>query len=80
MEIGKIISDAGTYGLVGQTTKKLPEKIDPVESLVVKDERLKESSSEKIIRLVLEMNQNNQSQDSTEYGDLKKGSLVDKYA
>ncbi|HPN38141.1 MAG TPA: hypothetical protein PL041_07030 [Melioribacteraceae bacterium] len=80
MEINKIFSDAGTYGLVGQTTKKQPEKAEPVESLVVKDERLTESSSEKLIRLVLEMNQNNQSQDSTEYGDLKKGSFVDKYA
>jgi hypothetical protein len=80
MEIGKVISDAGTYGLVGHATKKQPEKTEPVESLVVKDERLKESSSEKIIRMVLEMNQNNQSQDATEYSVLKKGSLVDKYA
>lgn len=80
MEIGKVISDAGFYGLVGQTTKKKPENNEPVQSLNVQDERLKESASQKVIRMVLEMNQMNTPQDSTEYGVLKKGSIVDKYA
>ncbi len=80
MEISKVISDAGTYGLVGQTTKKRPENTEPVQSLVVKDERLQESSSQKLIRMVLEMTENSTPKDSTEYGVLKKGSIVDKYA
>ncbi|MFH0736009.1 MAG: hypothetical protein V1773_16165 [bacterium] len=79
MEINKVISDIGSYGVIGQT-KRRPENTEAVESLPVQDARLAESSSEKIIRMVVEMTENSQPKNSTEYGSLNKGSVVDKYA
>ncbi len=79
MEINKVISDIGSYGVIGQT-KKRPEITETADSLPVKDARLSDSSSEKLIRMVLEMAKDSQPKNSTEYSSLKKGSVVDKYA
>lgn len=78
MEINKIISDSGSFGIMGPA-KKRPESSEPSQSAQNIDARLKESASEKMIRLVLEMTENTKLKDSTQYQNLNKGSIVDKY-
>ncbi len=79
MEINKIISDSGSFGIMGPA-KKHPVNSETSQSLSNIDARLQESASEKMIRLVLEMSENTQLKDSTQYQNLDKGSIVDKYA
>jgi len=78
MEINKIISDSGSFGIMGPA-KKLPEKSETSQSHTVVDSRLQESASEKMIRLVLEMTENTKLKDSTQHQNLNKGSIIDKY-